>query len=92
MNNTTQSLVAVGAAAAVNCKPCLEHLVPASIEAGATQADIRRAIDTGLRVSEGARTRTQEFVPDVLAAARIQTHDDNRGCSDERKAEQNRCC
>ncbi len=39
-----QELVSLGAAMGSNCIPCIEHHVPASIEAGLTEAQVREAI------------------------------------------------
>ena len=42
-----KSLIAVGAAAAVNCRPSLEYHVSWCIEAGASEDDAREAMEIG---------------------------------------------
>ncbi|MFC1706909.1 hypothetical protein ACFL59_08845 [Planctomycetota bacterium] len=60
-------LVAAGAAMGANCEPCLNKAVPALIEAGVADADIRRAVEIGQRVKDRTFALLQEAVDDVLA-------------------------
>ena len=45
-------LIAVGAAMAANCEPCLNRVVPDLIEAGVAEADIRKAVEIGQFVKD----------------------------------------
>ena len=45
-------LIAVGAAMAANCEPCLNKVVPDLIEAGVAEADIRKAVEIGQFVKD----------------------------------------
>ena len=45
-------LIAAGAAMAANCEPCLNKVVPDLIEAGVTEADIRKAVEIGQFVKD----------------------------------------
>jgi len=76
MDGQIKSLIAVGAAAAVNCRPCLDYHVPQCIKAGALESDIREAIETGFQVNRGAHSKTQDYIEDVLADAK-EDRDDN---------------
>lgn len=67
MDERMKELVAVGASAAVNCRPCLDHHVPLCREKGGTEEDIRQAIETGLTVNRGAAARTREYVDAILS-------------------------
>jgi alkylhydroperoxidase/carboxymuconolactone decarboxylase family protein YurZ len=69
MDNKIKSLIATGAAAAVNCRPCLENLVPQCIEAGASKDDVQNAIETGFQVNRGAHAKTQGYVDDIMTDA-----------------------
>ena len=92
MDTRTKSLVAVGAAAAVNCRPCLEHLVPQSFMAGASEKDARDAIETGLQVNRGAHAKTRGFVEEIVANARQNTDTPATECCDKETAARTGCC
>lgn len=62
-------LIAAGSAMAANCEPCLNHIVPNLIEAGVANADIRKAVEIGLRVKEKIKAASAEF-----ATQWIQSH------------------
>ena len=47
-------LLGVGAAMGANCERCLNTAVPGLIEAGADEADIRRAVEIGQLVKDEA--------------------------------------
>jgi len=45
-------LIAASAAMAANCEPCLNKAIPELIEAGVSEADIRRAVEIGQFVKD----------------------------------------
>jgi len=92
MNAEIKSLIAVGAAAAVNCRPCLEHLVPQSIKAGASGADIREAIETGFQVNRGAQAKMRNCIDFILTYAKEGNDEPNRECRRTGTGPQNGCC
>ena len=92
MDARTKSLIAAGAAAAVNCRPCLEHLVPQCTKAGASEDDIREAIETGLQVNRGAHAKTQGFVEDVMTVAKHDIDEPTSPCCDKDTAARSGCC
>ena len=47
-----KELVAAGASIAAGCRPCTTHHFDAARDAGATDAEIRRAVDGALGVCE----------------------------------------
>ena len=59
-------LIAAGSAVAVGCEPCLNIVVPALIEAGVGDSDIRMAVEIGQAVKDQASSIIQEAA-DVLA-------------------------
>lgn len=92
MNAEIKSLIAVGSAAAVNCRPCLEHLVPRSITAGASRADIREAIETGFQVNRGAQAKMRGCVDDIMTYAEDGADEPNRECYRAGTGARNGCC
>ena len=74
MDQKTKELVAMGASAAVNCRPCMEYHLPLCQDAGATLEDIQQAVETGLAVGRGAAAKTREYAGALIApteAARV---------------------
>lgn len=67
MDQRTTELVAIGAAAAVNCQACLRYHVDAGGRAGVDAADISEAVDVGLLVNQGAAGQSRSFSDGVLA-------------------------
>ena len=61
MDQRTKELVAMGASAAVNCRPCMEYHLPLCREAGASLEEIQQAVETGLQVGRGAAAKTREY-------------------------------
>ena len=49
-------LIAIGAATAVNCIPCFEHLYEKAVTSGITAAEIKRASQIAGLVKKGAHT------------------------------------
>ena len=66
MDDHTRKLIALGASAAANCRPCLEHHLGQARAVGVTPDDIAEAIDIGLAVNEGAARQTRAFVDGPL--------------------------
>ena len=86
----TKNLVAIGAAAAVNCRPCLEHHVPHGLAAGLTEADVRMAIEIGFGVNRGAHAKTQGYIDDVISDSA--DADLEAPCCDAETAAATGCC
>lgn len=84
MDVQVKSLIAVGAAAAVNCRPCLEYHVPKCIKTGAMASDIREAIETGFQVKRRAHADIQGYLEGAIAG----TSED----SDDEAAASTCCC
>ncbi|NQU55752.1 MAG: carboxymuconolactone decarboxylase family protein [Rhodospirillales bacterium] len=90
LNEQARRLIAIGASAAVNCRPCLEHHVPLGSETGLTEHQIREAIEIGFGVNRGAHAKTKGYIDDVIADS--QHADTTARCCDEETAEQTGCC
>lgn len=50
LNNRERSLVALGAAVAANCIPCVEYHIPEARQAGLSEAQIKQAVQIADRV------------------------------------------
>jgi alkylhydroperoxidase/carboxymuconolactone decarboxylase family protein YurZ len=92
MDNKIKSLIAAGAAAAVNCRSCLEILVPQCIKAGASKDDLRDAIETGFRVNRGAHAKTRGYVDDIMTDACEDIDGPRWKPRSEETVAQNGCC
>lgn len=92
MDGKTKHLIAVGAAAALNCRPCLEYLVPQCSKAGASKDDVRDAIETGFQVNRGAHAKTQGYVEHVITDAKHDIDGPAPHCCDQETAKRTGCC
>ena len=54
LEEKTEVLVAIGAAAAANCIPCFEHLYEKAVTSGITKTEIKRASEIAGQVKNGA--------------------------------------
>lgn len=62
-----QELVSLGAAMGSNCIPCIEHHIPASRNAGLTDAQISEAIGLADRVRRAPARKTPDTALDLLS-------------------------
>jgi len=69
MDNKTKELVAMGAAAAANCHPCMDFHLAKCDELGIDRAEVTEAVKVGLMVNRGAenaiRKKTRELLGEV---------------------------
>ena len=80
----TRSLVAIGAASALNCADCLRHLIPAALKNGILAEEISAA----LAVVAEFRTRSGAMIDDLSAdlVQRVEARSNN----DERPVQERR--
>jgi AhpD family alkylhydroperoxidase len=71
MDDYAKKLIALGASAAANCRPCLEHHLGQARAAAVSPEDIAEAVDIGLAVNEGAARQTRAFVDDTLLGSPV---------------------
>ena len=67
MDEYAKELVAIGAAAAVNCRPCLEYHWRKGRQAGVTITEALHAAEVGLSVNRGAAAQTKGYVSEVIS-------------------------
>ncbi len=92
MDTKIKNLVAAGAAAAVNCRPCLDYLVPQCIRAGASNDDVRDAIETGFQVSRNAHAKTRGCIDEILTNSAEACDGPWSECRNDETVAQNGCC
>lgn len=61
METQTKNLIAVGAAVATNCQPCLQKLVEVARGNGVDEQDIMTAVTVGSMVRKGAMDKMDAF-------------------------------
>jgi AhpD family alkylhydroperoxidase len=66
MDKKTEVMIALGAAYALNCQPCMEYHKKAAIEAGVTQEEMQDAIRVADAIKAGASSKTKEFAGNTL--------------------------
>jgi AhpD family alkylhydroperoxidase len=80
MDERVRSLIAIGASAAVNCRPCLQHWSAQCDRLGASRDETKAAIEIGLKVNRGAANQTQAFIETLLNEGQTDVQQDQRGC------------
>lgn len=66
MDEQTKELVAMGAAAAANCHPCLDHHLAKCDELGIDREEVVAAVKVGLMVNRGAEKAIRRKVREIL--------------------------
>lgn len=61
-----EELIAIGAAYAINCKPCMEIHKKWALEAGLTQEEMLSAIQVAEGVKSGASNKTKGFAEELF--------------------------
>ena len=70
LNDTTEELIAIGAAISLNCQPCLEYHVAKARSCGLGNEEILAAIEVGKLVRRGAQAKMDRFAAEhVLGKA-----------------------
>lgn len=66
-------LIAIGAATAVNCIPCFEHLYEKAITSGISSSDIKRASEIAGQVKNGAHIALRNVVDELIGPEKAET-------------------
>jgi alkylhydroperoxidase/carboxymuconolactone decarboxylase family protein YurZ len=80
MDERTKELVAIGALAAVNCYPCLQHRLAERDRLGIDRAEAKAAVEVGMMVNWGAASKTKDHVHALLGADGCQKGSGRGGC------------
>jgi AhpD family alkylhydroperoxidase len=73
MDEHMQELVAMGAAAAANCHPCMDHHLAKCDELGIDREEVAAAVRVGLMVNRGAKNAIRKKARELLGETAI-TH------------------
>ncbi len=79
LNPETQLLIAMGAAVAANCKPCLEKLVGLAQDNGLDAIQMRGAVFIGQFVKDQPAAHMKELA-DQLVGSKLSSRDDSPSC------------
>ncbi len=73
MDELMKELVAMGAAAAANCHPCMDHHLAKCDKLGVSREEVAEAVKVGLMVNRGAeyaiRKKSRELLGKSVAEA-----------------------
>jgi AhpD family alkylhydroperoxidase len=73
VNEQMKELIAMGASAAANCHPCMDHHLAKCDELGIDRAEVAAAVKVGLMVNRGAenaiRKKSRELLGETAIAA-----------------------
>lgn len=69
MDECTKELIAMGAAAAANCHPCMEHHLAKCDELGVSRSEVADAVKVGLMVNHGAERAVRKHAGELLGEA-----------------------
>lgn len=72
MDERMKELVAMGAAAAANCHPCMDHHLAKCNELGIDREEIAAAVNVGLMVNRGAENAIRKKARELLGETVIQ--------------------
>lgn len=66
MDRKTLELIALGASAAANCRPCMEYHLAAGKKLGVPDEQLQGALEVGVRVNRGAARKTVDYIKEDL--------------------------
>jgi AhpD family alkylhydroperoxidase len=76
----TRVLIAVGAAVAANCHPCLENIAAKARGAGLSDEEIQAAAEVGRTVRAGAAKSMDQLIAALTGSAAPAQSDCDPGC------------
>lgn len=72
MDEQTKELIAMGASAAANCHPCMEHHLTRCDELGIDRQEVAAAVNVGLMVNRGAEKAIRKKARALLGESAIE--------------------
>jgi AhpD family alkylhydroperoxidase len=72
MDERTKELVAMGAAAAANCHPCMDYHLAKCNELGIDRAEVAVAVKVGLMVNRGAESKIRQKARELLGDTAVE--------------------
>jgi AhpD family alkylhydroperoxidase len=71
MDERMKELVAMGAAAAANCHPCMDHHLAKCDDLGIDREEVAAAVEVGLMVNRGAENAIRKKTRELLGETAI---------------------
>ena len=72
MDERMKELVAIGAAAAANCHPCMDHHLAKCDELGVSREEVAEAVKVGLMVNHGAERAIRRKARELLGESMVE--------------------
>jgi AhpD family alkylhydroperoxidase len=72
MDERMKELVAIGAAAAANCHPCMDHHFAKCEELGIPRQEVAEAVKVGLMVNHGAERAIRKKARELLGESLVE--------------------
>lgn len=72
MDEPTKELVAMGAAAAANCHPCMDHHLAKCDALGIARDEVSEAVRVGLMVNRGAEGAIRKKARELLGETAVE--------------------
>ena len=74
MDERMKELVAMGAATAANCHPCMDHHLAKCDELGIDREEVAAAVKVGLMVNRGAENAIRKKARELLGETAVESH------------------
>jgi len=72
MDEVVKELVAMGAAAAANCHPCMDHHLAMCDKLGISRERVAEAVKVGLMVNHGAERAIRKKARELLGGSMVE--------------------
>lgn len=72
MDERMKELVAMGASAAANCHPCMDHHLAKCDELGISRNEVMEAVKVGLMVNHGAESAIRKHTRELLGETSLE--------------------
>jgi AhpD family alkylhydroperoxidase len=72
MDERMKELVAMGAAAAANCHPCMDHHLAKCDKLGVSREEVAEAVKVGLMVNHGAERAIRKKARELLGESMVE--------------------
>lgn len=69
MDERMTELIAIGASAAVNCHPCMDHHLAECDRLGLDRDEVTAAMEVGMMVAKGAAAKTRDKAAALMGTA-----------------------
>lgn len=92
LNQRDYELVAIGAAVASNCVPCIEYHIPEARRAGLSDAQIREAVQIAEKLKQVPAKKILDVAAALLTSEKPETGNAGCGCGSASAESADACC